>query len=391
MIARALGNALVAPVIAYVPEGSLRAAVGPHALSGHDHRAAGRLPQGARIGGAQPPPARVSATSSCWASPATTRGDNATVARELNREWMAAPVRVHAIDEYYRACRPSVRASVEGPRLRRRGDRPARRARRHVADARDRPAARADRPHAARRPARRGRCRASPAIRGARRAELGQVGVDAIVAQTVAADPHRRRPSLMPRRGSAVPLASTPTRIHPAPPGALVKFDCLARPLAAAVAVLSCAALPASAQTPTRAPATSPPPAVATVPGMPPVPDAANLYSETAADKMSPAVAGDLPRVYVPHIQSNDVYVIDPATFKVSTSSRSASTRSTWCRRGTCARCGSRTTPRTRTDGSVTPDRPEDRQAGQADRRRRPVQHVFLRRTASRRSSSPRR
>ena len=32
---------------------------------------------------------------------------------------------------------------------------------------------------------------------------------------------------------------------------------------------------------------------------------------------MSPAVAGDLPRVYVPHLQSNDVYVIDPATFKV--------------------------------------------------------------------------
>ena len=43
----------------------------------------------------------------------------------------------------------------------------------------------------------------------------------------------------------------------------------------------------------------------------------ANLYSETDAGKMSPAVAGDLPRVYVPHVQSNDVYVIDPATFKV--------------------------------------------------------------------------
>ncbi len=96
-----------------------------------------------------------------------------------------------------------------------------------------------------------------------------------------------------------------------------MKFDCLARPLAAAVAVLSCAALPASAQTPTRAPATSPPPAVATVPGMPPVPNAANLYSETAADKMNPAVAGDLPRVYVPHVKSNDVYVINPATLKV--------------------------------------------------------------------------
>ena len=50
---------------------------------------------------------------------------------------------------------------------------------------------------------------------------------------------------------------------------------------------------------------------------MPPVPDPNNLYSETTAAKLSPAVAGDLPRVYVPHIQSNDVYVIDPATFQV--------------------------------------------------------------------------
>jgi YVTN family beta-propeller protein len=32
---------------------------------------------------------------------------------------------------------------------------------------------------------------------------------------------------------------------------------------------------------------------------------------------MSPALSNDLPRVYVPHVQSNDVYVIDPATFTV--------------------------------------------------------------------------
>jgi YVTN family beta-propeller protein len=56
---------------------------------------------------------------------------------------------------------------------------------------------------------------------------------------------------------------------------------------------------------------------VQAVPGMPPVVDAKNLYSEIAADKMSPAVAGHRELVYVPHVQSNDVYVIDPATFKV--------------------------------------------------------------------------
>lgn len=52
-------------------------------------------------------------------------------------------------------------------------------------------------------------------------------------------------------------------------------------------------------------------------PGMPAIVNAANLYSETAAGKLSPAVAGALPRIYVPHVKSNDVYVIDPATNQV--------------------------------------------------------------------------
>jgi YVTN family beta-propeller protein len=57
--------------------------------------------------------------------------------------------------------------------------------------------------------------------------------------------------------------------------------------------------------------------AVTTVPGMPPVPDPTNLYSEAVAGRLSPAVAGTLQRVYVPNVSSNDVYVIDSATFKV--------------------------------------------------------------------------
>jgi len=63
--------------------------------------------------------------------------------------------------------------------------------------------------------------------------------------------------------------------------------------------------------------AAGPAAAIETVPGMPPVVDPANLYSETTADKLSPAVAKALPRVYVPNLQSNDVSVIDPATLKV--------------------------------------------------------------------------
>jgi YVTN family beta-propeller protein len=57
--------------------------------------------------------------------------------------------------------------------------------------------------------------------------------------------------------------------------------------------------------------------AVETVAGMPPVPDPLNLYSEVAADKLSPVVRDDLERVYVPNLRSNDVYVVDPATLKV--------------------------------------------------------------------------
>ena len=58
-------------------------------------------------------------------------------------------------------------------------------------------------------------------------------------------------------------------------------------------------------------------PTVATVPGMPPVADARNLYSEVAAGKFSEAVKGDLERIYVPNLRSNDVYVVDPAAMKV--------------------------------------------------------------------------
>jgi YVTN family beta-propeller protein len=56
---------------------------------------------------------------------------------------------------------------------------------------------------------------------------------------------------------------------------------------------------------------------IATVPGMPAVADAANLYSETVAGKLSPAVQGALPRVYVPNRRSNSISVIDPETLQV--------------------------------------------------------------------------
>jgi YVTN family beta-propeller protein len=100
-----------------------------------------------------------------------------------------------------------------------------------------------------------------------------------------------------------------------------VKQNRVARALASAIPfalmVVFTQGPSAFAQPAASAPAASQAAAIVTVPGMAPVSDPLNLYSETAASKLSPAVAGDLPRVYVPHLQSNDVWVIDPTTFEV--------------------------------------------------------------------------
>jgi len=57
--------------------------------------------------------------------------------------------------------------------------------------------------------------------------------------------------------------------------------------------------------------------AVDTIPGMPPVVDPKNIYTETRAGNLNPEVAQDPPRIYVPNLRSNNVYVIDPQTYKV--------------------------------------------------------------------------
>jgi DNA-binding beta-propeller fold protein YncE len=53
------------------------------------------------------------------------------------------------------------------------------------------------------------------------------------------------------------------------------------------------------------------------LPGMPPVPDPKNVDAAAAAGMLAPAVAADKPLVYVPHNESGDVWVIDPATYQV--------------------------------------------------------------------------
>src|SRR4029077_21129542 len=64
-------------------------------------------------------------------------------------------------------------------------------------------------------------------------------------------------------------------------------------------------AAPADAQ-PSAANAASAAPAVATVPGMPPVVDPANLYSEASAGHLTAVARDALPRVYVPNVGSMD-------------------------------------------------------------------------------------
>ncbi len=98
--------------------------------------------------------------------------------------------------------------------------------------------------------------------------------------------------------------------------GALRRFG----PLLAAVTITAALA-GLAARSAAQAPAASAPPAQAprtvavALPGMPPVPDAGNLYSETG--KFSEAVKGDLERIYVPNLRSSDVYVVDPQALKV--------------------------------------------------------------------------
>ncbi len=52
-------------------------------------------------------------------------------------------------------------------------------------------------------------------------------------------------------------------------------------------------------------------------PAAPKPPPAIDIYAHTGPGQLSPAVAGDPARVYVPNLRSDDVYVIDPATMKV--------------------------------------------------------------------------
>jgi YVTN family beta-propeller protein len=75
-------------------------------------------------------------------------------------------------------------------------------------------------------------------------------------------------------------------------------------PLLLALAIWPIAALPLGA-------------ASSALPGMPPVVDPNDIYSETHVGRLSPTVRGFADLVYVPNTVSNTVDVIDPRTFRV--------------------------------------------------------------------------
>ena len=118
--------------------------------------------------------------------------------------------------------------------------------------------------------------------------------------------------------------------------------------------------------------------AVETVPGMPPVADPANLYSETPAGQAEPGGGGRAAaRLRAEPASRNDVYVIDPATLKVvdrfTVGINPQHVVPSWDLKTLWVTNNAEGRHRRQPDA----DRSHDRQAGQARRRRRPVQHVL--------------
>jgi creatinine amidohydrolase/Fe(II)-dependent formamide hydrolase-like protein len=109
-VARALGDALVAPVIAYVPEGGVAPPTGhmryPGTITAPEEAFQKVLEFAARsfkLHGFR--------NIVLLGDHGGTQAGQKAVAVRLNREWAASGVRVHAIDEYYRA------GEIEVPRL----------------------------------------------------------------------------------------------------------------------------------------------------------------------------------------------------------------------------------------------------------------------------------
>ena len=278
------------------------------------------------------------ATSSCSATTAATRRASPAVAARLDREWAGSPVRVHAVEEYYRARHapsPMRCASARLSATREIGV--ARGRRRHLARARRRRAARAQRPActtaAPLGPAEGVQRRPAPR----QRRSSAEPGVDAIVAAHARRDPARGRRGVE-RVVRSAPAALTTCVVFHRSLSLDSRFEassCV--PRCVAVAALAAASARADVRRTAGAPQRAGADAVVTVPGMPPVPDPRQPLQRRrrgqAQRRRSPARS---PRVYVPQpAVERRLRHRSRRRSRSSTASRSASTRSTSCRRGT--------------------------------------------------------
>ena len=183
-IARELGNALVGPVMAYVPEGGISPPTGhmrfPVTITVPDdvfRRSLESAVRSVRLHGFR--------DVVLLGDHGSTQAGEKAVATRLNREWTSTPVRVHAIDAYYQAATAGFRDV-----LRARGYRPDELGE-HAALpdtaltlAIDPGMVRTDAPSDARVPG------AGTGVDGDPRrasAELGRIGIDLIIERTVAA------------------------------------------------------------------------------------------------------------------------------------------------------------------------------------------------------------
>jgi len=109
-IARALGDALVAPVLAYVPEGGITPPTGHMRFPGTITAPEAAFRQVLEFA-ARSFKLHGFRNIVLLGDHASTQAGQRVVAARLNREWAATPNRVHAVEEYYRA------AEADVPRL----------------------------------------------------------------------------------------------------------------------------------------------------------------------------------------------------------------------------------------------------------------------------------
>jgi creatinine amidohydrolase len=112
-IARALGDALVAPVIAYVPEGGVAPPTGHMRFPGTITTPEDAF-QKVIEAAAQSFKLHGFRNIVLLGDHGSTQAGQKAVAARLNRAWAATPARVHAIEEYYRASEVEVSQLLKG-------------------------------------------------------------------------------------------------------------------------------------------------------------------------------------------------------------------------------------------------------------------------------------